>query len=127
LFSSGSPVPNHEVRIVNDQGEEVPDRTEGFLWFRGPSATRGYFNNAEATQRTFFHLGPAPDGEYCLGEFRRSRPIARMEKIFVTGRVKDHHHQGADAICIRMKVEELRRARRWNSKGLQIVAFWFKR
>src|SRR5205085_995192 len=36
FVSSGMPVPEHEVCIVNDSGEEVPDRTEGFLWFRGP-------------------------------------------------------------------------------------------
>jgi len=87
FVSSGSPVPNHEVRIVNDQGEEVPDRTEGFLWFRGPSATRGYFNNAEATKE-LFPLGPAPDGEYAWVN-SGDRAYRADGEIFVTGRVKD--------------------------------------
>src|SRR5437879_7516579 len=39
-ISSGPPVPGHEVRIVDDTGKEAPERVEGYLWFRGPAATR---------------------------------------------------------------------------------------
>jgi len=53
FVSSGSAVPNHEVRVVDDSADEVPDRTEGFLWFRGPSATSGYYNNPAATEKLF--------------------------------------------------------------------------
>ena len=87
FVSSGQPVPNHEVCIVGDRGEEVPDRTEGFLWFRGPSATRGYFNNTEATKK-LFPLGPAPDGEYAWVN-SGDRAYRADGEIFVTGRVKD--------------------------------------
>src|SRR5438477_1026860 len=48
FVSSGKPIPNHEIRIVDETGNEVPDRDEGFLWFRGPSATSGYYNNDDA-------------------------------------------------------------------------------
>src|SRR5262249_26062673 len=37
FVSSGKPVARHEVCIVDDSGNELPDRYEGFLWFRGPS------------------------------------------------------------------------------------------
>src|SRR5260370_28099040 len=50
FVSSGKALPRHEVRIVDDSGNEVPDRTEGFLWFRGPSATAGYYRNPKATE-----------------------------------------------------------------------------
>ena len=53
-FLPAMSVPNHEVRIVDDAGNEVPDRTEGFLWFRGPSATSGYFNNPQRQPKNFF-------------------------------------------------------------------------
>src|ERR1700676_5151509 len=42
FVSSGTAFPGHEVRIVDQQGNEVADRTEGYLWFRGPSATTAY-------------------------------------------------------------------------------------
>ena len=49
---------------MDGHGNEVPDRTEGFLWFRGPSATSGYYRNPEATQ-ALLPLGPATEeGEY---------------------------------------------------------------
>jgi fatty-acyl-CoA synthase len=87
FVSSGVPVPRHEVRIVDDTGNEVADRTEGFLWFRGPSATSGYFNNPAATQKLF------PDGEALDGEFAwvnsGDRAYRAEGEIFVTGRVKD--------------------------------------
>src|SRR3989441_5862025 len=39
FVASGTPLPNHEVRIVDDQGREAGERTEGRLLFRGPSQT----------------------------------------------------------------------------------------
>src|SRR5207302_1121847 len=35
FVSSGKPLAAHEAMIVDGQGNPVPDRTEGFLWFRG--------------------------------------------------------------------------------------------
>jgi len=75
------------VCIVNDSGEEVSDRTEGFLWFRGPSATRGYFNNPEATEK-LFPRGPAKDGSFAWVN-SGDRAYRADGEIYVTGRVKD--------------------------------------
>jgi len=41
FVSSGKPLPGHDVCLVAEHGNEVPDRTEGFLWFRGPSRLPG--------------------------------------------------------------------------------------
>ena len=84
FVSSGLPIPGHEVRIVDDSGNEVPDRTEGFLWFRGPSATSGYYNNPAATQALF----PAGQGELVWVD-TGDRAYRVDGEIFVTGRVKD--------------------------------------
>jgi 1-acyl-sn-glycerol-3-phosphate acyltransferase len=53
FVACGKPVPGHEVRIVNPAGKDLPERREGHLLFRGPSATSGYFRNVEATRRLF--------------------------------------------------------------------------
>src|SRR5258707_1181325 len=58
FVSSGNALPRHEVSIVDEIGNEVPDRTEGFLWFRGPSATAGYYRNPKATE-ALLPRGPA--------------------------------------------------------------------
>ena len=49
----GAPLAGHELRIVDPQGRELPERREGRIEFRGPSATSGYFRNAEATRALF--------------------------------------------------------------------------
>ena len=49
FVSVGPAVGGHEVRIVDDAGREVADRTVGRLAFRGPSMTSGYFRKPEAT------------------------------------------------------------------------------
>jgi fatty-acyl-CoA synthase len=87
FVSSGKAVPNHQVRIVDHAGDEVPDRTEGFLWFRGPSVTSGYYNNPAATE-TLFPAGLPTDGEFAWVS-SGDRAYRVDEEIFVTGRVKD--------------------------------------
>lgn len=87
FVSSGLAIANHEVRIVDDSGREVPDRTEGFLWFRGPSATSGYYNNPIATE-SLFPVGPARPGEFPWVD-TGDRAYRAEGEIFVTGRVKD--------------------------------------
>jgi acyl-CoA synthetase (AMP-forming)/AMP-acid ligase II len=49
IVGCGRPFPSHDVRIVNDQGIELPDRYVGRIVARGPSVMAGYFDNVEAT------------------------------------------------------------------------------
>jgi 1-acyl-sn-glycerol-3-phosphate acyltransferase len=82
--SCGRPLPGHQVRIVDESGRELPDRTQGRLQFKGPSATSGYFRNPEKTRALFQgdwldtgDLGYSAGGE-----------------LYLTGRVKDVIIQG---------------------------------
>jgi len=77
----GQPIPNHQIRIVDKQGRELPERQEGQVEFSGPSTTAGYYRNPDATRRLFPH-GPdwldSGDRGYLAGG-----------DIYLTGRVKD--------------------------------------
>lgn len=79
FVACGQPIPRHQVRIVDHADRELPERAEGRLQFKGPSATSGYFRNAEKT-RTLFS-----------GEWLESgdRAYVANGDIFITGRVKD--------------------------------------
>ena len=88
FVSSGAPVPRHEVLIVDGEGNQVPDRTEGFLWFRGPSATSGYFRNPSATA-TLFPAGTAKNPGEFPWVISGDRAYRVDGEIYVTGRVKD--------------------------------------
>lgn len=79
FVSCGRPLPHHEARVVDEAGLELPERVEGRLEFKGPSATPGYYRNAEQTKRLF------------RGQWLDSgdRAYAAAGEIYVTGRVKD--------------------------------------
>jgi 1-acyl-sn-glycerol-3-phosphate acyltransferase len=122
FVSSGGPVAKHEVMIVDDKGEEVADRTEGFLWFRGPSTTSGYYKN-EAATKALFPAGPAPDGEYTWVN-SGDRAYRADGEIYVTGRVKDIIIKGGRNLYPH-EVEELASAVDGIRKGC-VVAFGLK-
>ncbi|MGH9743647.1 MAG: AMP-binding protein, partial [Candidatus Acidiferrum sp.] len=120
FVSSGMPLSRHEVRIVDASGNEVRDRTEGFLWFRGASATSGYYQNAEATEK-LLPLGPAAgDGEYAWVN-SGDRAYRAEGEIFVTGRVKDIIIKGGRNLYPH-EVEELAARAEGIRKGC-VVAF----
>lgn len=79
FVACGRPIVGHEVRIVDETDAELPERTEGRLQFRGPSATQGYFRNDEKTKALF-------DGEWLESG---DRAYIAGGDVFITGRIKD--------------------------------------
>jgi len=79
IVGCGRVIPGHEVRVVDAAGFELPDRNEGFLEFRGPSATSGYFRNPAATAALF-------DREWLL---TGDRAYLADGMLYITGREKD--------------------------------------
>jgi 1-acyl-sn-glycerol-3-phosphate acyltransferase len=75
----GQPLPGHEIRIVDEAGRELPERHEGRLEFRGPSATSGYFRNEARTKALI------RDGWHDSGD----RAYVAQGDVYLTGRVKD--------------------------------------
>ncbi|MGC0774317.1 MAG: AMP-binding protein [Candidatus Acidiferrum sp.] len=120
FVSSGKPLRGLEVRIVDASGQQVSDRTEGFLWFRGASATSGYYQNAEATEK-LLPMGPAVgEGENAWVN-SGDRAYRANGEIFVTGRVKDIIIKGGRNLYPH-EVEELAARTEGIRKGC-IVAF----
>ncbi|OJV91187.1 MAG: acyl-CoA synthetase [Gammaproteobacteria bacterium 39-13] len=75
----GKAIPGHEIRVVDENNQEVPERKIGFLHFRGPSTMRGYYQQPEATQK-ITHDGWTDTGDMAY--------LAEGE-IYITGRKKD--------------------------------------
>ena len=80
VVSCGLPLIDHEIRILGDDGREAPERREGRLQFRGPSATRGYFNAPEKTAELAQKDGWLESGDLAY---------LYEGEVFVTGRSKD--------------------------------------
>lgn len=70
--SVGTPIENVEMRVVDEQGREVPDGELGEILIKGPNVMKGYFRNPEATAQAirdgWLHSGDIgyrdPDGYY---------------------------------------------------------------
>ena len=52
LGSSGMPVPNMDIKIVDDNLKEVPTGEKGEIIIRGGNVMKGYWKNPEATAQT---------------------------------------------------------------------------
>jgi long-chain acyl-CoA synthetase len=61
--SVGLPMPVADVRIVDEDGNDVAPGGVGEVWVRGPNNVRGYWNKPEETAKSFtngwFHTGDA--------------------------------------------------------------------
>ena len=53
IGSAGLPAMHCEVRVVDDEGNDVATGETGELWVRGPNITPGYWNRPEATAESF--------------------------------------------------------------------------
>ena len=51
----GYPMKTSVVKIVDEEGNEVPDNVKGEIIIIGPSVSKGYFNDLEKTQKSFFY------------------------------------------------------------------------
>ena len=80
FVGNGRALPEHEVRIVGDNGQDLPERARGRIVFRGPSRTSGYFRNPQATSEVLDADGWLDSGD--LGYFADG-------ELYVTGRLKD--------------------------------------
>jgi acyl carrier protein len=88
FVSSGMALAGHQVMVADPTGNAAPERTEGFLWFRGPSATSGYYKNDEATANLFAGGTARGAGEYPWVD-SGDRAYQADGEIYITGRVKD--------------------------------------
>jgi non-ribosomal peptide synthetase component E (peptide arylation enzyme) len=87
----GRPVsPDDEVRLVDDDDNEVAPGKVGELLARGPYTLRGYFGVPEYNARTF-----SCDGFYRSGDLMRRHPSGNY---IVEGRKKDLINRGGEKI-----------------------------
>lgn len=89
--TAGRPVsPGDELRLVDDEGSEVPDGEIGELLVRGPYTLRGYFRTPEHNAQTF-----TSDGFYRTGDLMRRHASGNY---VVEGRKKDLINRGGEKI-----------------------------
>jgi acyl-CoA synthetase (AMP-forming)/AMP-acid ligase II/aryl carrier-like protein len=80
LMCVGRVVPNTELAIADDQRRAVPAGEVGHILIRGPSVTRGYFGDPEATA-----LAIGADGWVDTGDVG----VLHEGALYITGRSKE--------------------------------------
>jgi len=68
------------VKVVNDNGRELPTNHPGEIIARGPTMMKGYYNNPEATAEVM------KEGWLYTGDIGR---LDKAGNLFITGRKKD--------------------------------------
>ncbi|ALN86003.1 (2,3-dihydroxybenzoyl)adenylate synthase [Lysobacter capsici] len=92
LRTQGRPISAHdEIRVVDDEDNEVADGEVGHLLTRGPYTIRGYYRADAHNARAF-----TADGFYRTGD--RVRRLASGHLI-VEGRAKDQINRGGEKIA----------------------------
>jgi len=91
LNTQGRPLsPDDEIRIVGDDGAELPPGETGELHTRGPYTLRGYYRASEYNATAF-----TEDGFYRTGDLARLTPAG---ELVVQGRRKDVIIRGGNKI-----------------------------
>ncbi|AGF56697.1 acyl transferase domain-containing protein/acyl-CoA synthetase (AMP-forming)/AMP-acid ligase II/acyl carrier protein/NAD(P)-dependent dehydrogenase (short-subunit alcohol dehydrogenase family) [Clostridium saccharoperbutylacetonicum] len=100
VADEGYAISGMQIRIVNDDGEVVPEKLLGEIQIKGDNVTSGYINNPEATEKSF------QDGWLKTGD----TGFMIDGKLCVTGRIKDIifvNGQNLFAYDIEFKLEEM--------------------
>ena len=79
LVSCGRAVKNHEIRILDENGQSLPERRVGEIVFRGASVTPGDLENPEAS------------GQLLMGGWLHTGDLGFVHKgdLYISGRQKD--------------------------------------
>ncbi len=89
IGSSGKALLHTEIKIVDDQGNELERGHVGELYIKGPNITPGYWNNPEATAKSF------KDGWLMTGD------AARCDEegfVYIVDRWKDMYISGGENV-----------------------------
>jgi non-ribosomal peptide synthetase component E (peptide arylation enzyme) len=90
LLTSGKPIPDHEIKLIDEAGNEVAPGEIGEVMLRGPAGVAGYYRNPEATWQVW-----TKDGWYRPGDLAR---IDERGNTIIAGRKKDMIKRGGENI-----------------------------
>lgn len=104
----GMPVPNTEVRIMDDSGNEMPVGEPGEICARGPQVMRGYWNREEETQKVFHEGGWFRTGDIgIMGEDGFFRIVDRKKDMILVSGFNVYPNEIEDVIAGNDKVSEV--------------------
>ncbi|MTI81440.1 MAG: long-chain fatty acid--CoA ligase [Firmicutes bacterium] len=105
--SAGLPIDGVEVRIIDEQGSDIPRGNIGEIAVKGPNVMKGYYNNEEETRETFISgwlrtgdLGYMDDDGYIF-------IIDRKKDLIIRGGVNVYPREIEELLSQHPKVHEV--------------------
>ncbi|WP_315568405.1 long-chain-fatty-acid--CoA ligase FadD [Haemophilus parahaemolyticus] len=105
--SIGVPVPNTDIRIMDDTGNEVPIGERGELWVKGPQVMKGYWNRPEDTAEVL-HDGWMATGDIVeMGQDLNLRIVDRKKDMIIVSGFNVYPNEIEDVVAHNPKVNEV--------------------
>ena len=105
--SIGVPVPNTDIRIMGDTGNEIPIGERGELWVKGPQVMKGYWNRPEDTAEVL-HDGWMATGDIVeMGQDLNLRIVDRKKDMIIVSGFNVYPNEIEDVVAHNPKVNEV--------------------
>ena len=104
--SIGVPVPNTDIRIVDEQGNDVPLGERGELWVKGPQVMQGYWNRPEDSAEVLTDGWMATGDIVVMGEDLNLRIVDRKKDMIIVSGFNVYPNEIEDVVAHNPKVGE---------------------
>lgn len=105
--SIGVPVPNTDIRIVDEQGNDVPLGERGELWVKGPQVMQGYWNRSEDSAEVLTDGWMATGDIVVMGEDLNLRIVDRKKDMIIVSGFNVYPNEIEDVVAHNPKVGEV--------------------
>ncbi|MCT8546779.1 long-chain-fatty-acid--CoA ligase FadD [Glaesserella parasuis] len=105
--SIGVPVPNTDIRIVDDAGNDLPIGERGELWVKGPQVMQGYWQRPEDTAEVLKDGWMATGDIVELGQDLNLRIVDRKKDMIIVSGFNVYPNEIEDVVALHPKVNEV--------------------
>lgn len=104
----GIPLPSTEIRIADEEGNEVAQGERGELWGRGPQVMKGYWKRPEATEGVLTSDGWLKTGDIAvMTEDGFFKIVDRKKDMILVSGFNVYPNEVEDAVALHEKVLEV--------------------
>lgn len=105
--SIGVPVPNTDIRIVDDEGNDVARGERGELWVKGPQVMQGYWQRPEETAEVLKDGWVATGDIVTFGDDLNLRIVDRKKDMIIVSGFNVYPNEIEDVVALHPKVNEV--------------------
>lgn len=105
--SIGVPVPNTDIRVVDEQGNDLPIGERGELWVKGPQVMQGYWQRPEESAEVLKEGWMATGDIVEMGKDLNLRIVDRKKDMIIVSGFNVYPNEIEDVVALHPKVNEV--------------------